>query len=248
MAEAVGTTLGALGLAGLLSVCLDCFSFIQDGRSVGKDFTLLHGELINQQFRFRVWTQESGFLSKGGYDRRLDNPGVKAQIRSQLNSIALLFMDAKRVGKKYQIAPGTNRVAAPGVHIGFIEENLHEFLRRIKQTKRQAGFLGAFCWALKHRRCFETMLQSLEKCINALYFATEHINLFGRASLRNVTKMRLRASMIWDLYAAFLRLRHRTIYQRCDKSANHQHPGWYAGQCNGSGLQDFVTVPEEHFA
>lgn len=142
MAEPVGTTLGALRVVGLLSVCLDCFYFIQDGRSVGKDFTLLHGEFINQQFRFRVWTRVSGFFSKGGYDRRLDNSEVKAQVRSQLNSIALIFVDAKRVTRNYQIAQGTKHVAVPGEHTGFVEDGLHEFLRRIKQTIDRPVFWG----------------------------------------------------------------------------------------------------------
>ena len=41
MVDPVGATLGVLGLAGLFTVCVDCFDYIQSGRSLGKDFALL---------------------------------------------------------------------------------------------------------------------------------------------------------------------------------------------------------------
>src|SRR5204863_9022360 len=41
MVEPVGTTIGALGLLGLVTVALDCFDRVQDGMSLGKDFILL---------------------------------------------------------------------------------------------------------------------------------------------------------------------------------------------------------------
>ncbi|KAK8135374.1 hypothetical protein PG984_003314 [Apiospora sp. TS-2023a] len=248
MAEPVGTTLGALGVVGLLSVCLDCFQFIEDGRSVGKGFTLLHGEFINQQFRFRVWTRVSGFFSEGGYDRRLDNPEVKAQVRSQLNSIALLFMDARKVVNKYQLVQVTNQVAAPGEHAGFIEEGLHGFLKRIKQTKRQAGVLGAFSWALKNKRGFETMLQSLEKCIDALYFATDNLDLFDQASLRNAIEIEIESidevEILSSIAASSKSFTSNNLISDAASQRITNSRGRDIDECNSSGPQTFVTAPE----
>ncbi|KAK8030555.1 ubiquitin-conjugating enzyme E2 4 [Apiospora arundinis] len=140
MAKPVGTTLGALGVVGLLSVCLDCFNLIQDGRSIGKDFALLQTDFASQHFRFHVWARTSGFV---------------------------------------------------GGNVDFIEEGLHDFLQRIKQTKRQAGFLGAIRWAIKDKTTFETLLQRLRNCIDALYFVTEKLDLFKQESLQQAVEIEI---------------------------------------------------------
>ncbi|KAK8041308.1 hypothetical protein PG994_014315 [Apiospora phragmitis] len=100
-------------------------------------------------------------------------------------------MDACKVVKKYHVAEDANLLAIPGNNVGFVEEGLHDFLKRIKQTKRQAGFLGALRWALKNKSPFEVLLQRLEKCIDALYFATENLDLFEQASLRNAVEIEI---------------------------------------------------------
>ncbi|KAK6834902.1 ubiquitin conjugating enzyme Ubc4 [Apiospora arundinis] len=191
MAEPVGTTLGALGVVGLLSVCLDCFNLIQDGRSIGKDFALLQTDFASQHFRFHVWARTSGFVGEGNYDRRLDSPEVKVQVRIQLEAIALLFMDARKVVQRYQIVQDTNQLATTGGNVDFIEEGLHDFLQRIKQTKRQAGFLGAIRWAIKDKTTFETLLQRLRNCIDALNFVTEKLDLFKQESLQQAVEIEI---------------------------------------------------------
>jgi len=44
MTDPVGATLAVLALAGLFTVCVNCFDFVQHGRSLGKDFALLEGQ------------------------------------------------------------------------------------------------------------------------------------------------------------------------------------------------------------
>jgi hypothetical protein len=73
--EAVGVTLGVLGLSGLLTVSLDCFHYIQDGCSLGKDFIYLEAQLRAKRIRLYTWAYAYGFTCHSGrYNRRLDHP------------------------------------------------------------------------------------------------------------------------------------------------------------------------------
>ncbi|KAK7993703.1 Glycolipid 2-alpha-mannosyltransferase 1 [Apiospora arundinis] len=191
MAEPVGTTLGALGVLGLLSVCIESFNFIEDGRSVGKSFTLLRGEFSNLRFRLHVWSRACKFFDDGGYDRRLDHPQLRTQIYAQLNSISLLFVDAKVVMQKYDVPESSAEVAARGASAGPFEEGFHDFLRRIKKTKSRAGFRGAFLWPLKYKKAFEELIHHLEKCIDALERVTANLDLFDEPHLRKVVEIEI---------------------------------------------------------
>ncbi|KAK8110438.1 prion-inhibition and propagation-domain-containing protein [Apiospora kogelbergensis] len=193
MADPLGTTLGVLGVVGVLSVCLQGFDLIQAGCSVGKDFTLLQKEYSSQQFRVHVWARMSGFFDKGGPDRRLDDVRVKAMVQIQLEAIALLLEDASKIVRRYQIAQGTNLITTLGATTNFVEKGL--YLDRIKQTKKQAGVLGAFRWALKDRAAFETLLPRLKNRIDSLYFVTEKLHLFEQEKRSTHSRLRSRASM-----------------------------------------------------
>jgi hypothetical protein len=103
--EAVGVTLGVLGLSGLLTVCLDCFHYIQDGRSLGKHFLFLEGQLGAHRIRLYAWAHACGYTGPDGYDPRLDHPVWQKHIQTQLSPIALLFLDSAKIVQRYQLSP-----------------------------------------------------------------------------------------------------------------------------------------------
>ncbi|KAN0076048.1 Ubiquitin-conjugating enzyme/RWD-like protein [Elaphomyces granulatus] len=70
---------------------------------LGKDFVLLEGQFSNYRIRLFAWSKTCGFLDENGYDRRLDHPAWMQHVQLQLNSICLLFMDAHKIIKKYDI-------------------------------------------------------------------------------------------------------------------------------------------------
>jgi len=74
MTDPVSAILGVLGLAGLLTVCVDCFDYVQDGRSLGKDFAFLDGQFQALHFRFFAWGEAVGLTRPEGYDQRFNDP------------------------------------------------------------------------------------------------------------------------------------------------------------------------------
>ena len=159
MTEPVGTTLDALVVLGLLSICIDSFNFVEDGRSIGEGFALLRGEFSNLRFRLLVWCRACKFCNERGYNTRLNHQELRPQIFAQLNSICLLFMDAKKVIGRYDVPASLIQLPAPGLGAAFIKEGLHDFLRRVKETNSRAGFPGAFLWPLKDNRAFQELIE-----------------------------------------------------------------------------------------
>ncbi|KAK8002539.1 hypothetical protein PG989_002258 [Apiospora arundinis] len=265
MAEPVGITLGALGVVGLLSVCIDCFDFVQNGRSVGTDFVFLQGDFASQILRFRIWARISGFFDKSGYDRRLDNSEIKFHIRLQLALIALLFMDANELMKRYDsryeglrrydFSGDSRQLPAPSNNDNSSEERLRCLLQRIKNTKRDVGLFGAFRWALKDKSRFETLLQRLKDRIDALYFVTEQLHLFEGVNLQQTTEVEIESIHDVDLLhslAPLSTLESLMPNKLISNAASHQPTSIGSRRTNdddkSSGTETFATAPEEESA
>ncbi|KAK8855252.1 ubiquitin-conjugating enzyme E2 [Apiospora arundinis] len=265
MAEPVGITLGALGVVGLLSVCIDCFDFVQNGRSVGTDFIFLQGDFASQILRFRIWARISGFFDKGGYDRRLDNPEIKFHIRLQLALIALLFMDTNELVERYDsrykglrtydFSGYSRQLPAPSDNDNSSDENLRCLIQRIKNTKSHVGIFGAFRWALKDKSRFETLLQRLKDRIDALYFVTEQLHLFERVNLQQATEIEIES--IHDVglshsLAPLSTLESLMPTKLISDAASQQLTSIGSRRTNdddkSSGTETFATAPEEESA
>ncbi len=207
--EPVGTTLGVLGLAGLLSVCLDCFHYIQDGRSLGKDFAFLEGQLSAHRIRLYAWAHACGFTrSDGRYDSRLDSPVWQQHIRKQLSAVALLFLDADKIVRRYEpqerhpAGQPSAGLITEGSNAQFINGGFHRYLARIRATKKRAGLLGSFAWALVYKSEFTRLVDQLRECIEALELVTKNFDLFEvekrivETEIENVVDMEVLQNMI----------------------------------------------------
>jgi ubiquitin-conjugating enzyme E2 D/E len=193
MAEPVGIVLGVLGISGLLSVSLDCFNFVQDGMSLGKDFAHIDGQLSTLRIRLYAWGKACGFFSDEGYDKRLDNPQWRSHIRRQLSCISLLFLDTEKIVSKYNVA-GNRRQSMTGPLVAneqFINQGIRDYLVKVKMTKKNAGLTGQFQWALVYKRRMTELLQRLKDCVEALELVSKDLNLFEKQCRAVRTEIRM---------------------------------------------------------
>lgn len=58
--EAAGLAIGAVGLAGLFSACIDCFELVQHGQYSGSEYLLLETKFTNQRLRLASWGKACG--------------------------------------------------------------------------------------------------------------------------------------------------------------------------------------------
>jgi ubiquitin-conjugating enzyme E2 D/E len=179
MIEPVGTTIAGLGLLALISVALDCLDRVQDGMSLGKDFVLLEGQFSNYRIRLFAWAKACGFFNESGYDRRLDNPTWTHHVQKQLSSVCLLFMDAKKIIKKYEVKErSSNDHQISCANAQFVNDAMTDFIKRISETKSNNGFFGGLSWAVKYKKKFKELLENLEKSIEGLEFVARNLDLF----------------------------------------------------------------------
>ena len=180
MADPVGAALGVLGLAGLFTVAVDCFDYVQSGRSLGKDFAILESQFQGLRVRLFAWGRVAGLTRPEGYDQRLNDPRWLHHVQLQLNTISLLFLDGAKLINKYELADRyqlqTQNETGPVNQ--FIEDGLQDFLRRIVQTKKQAGVLGAIKWALRDKKKFTELLQNLNPAVEQLEWVLQNLDLF----------------------------------------------------------------------
>ena len=55
MAEAVGLAVSAIALVGLFSTCVECYRYLDNGKSQGTDSELLLCRVRIEHIRFRLW-------------------------------------------------------------------------------------------------------------------------------------------------------------------------------------------------
>ncbi|KAK7954989.1 ubiquitin-conjugating enzyme [Apiospora saccharicola] len=93
------------------------------------------------------------------------------------------------------------------------------------------------------------MLQSLEKCIDALYFATDNLDLFDQASLRNAIEIEIQSINEVEILSSIAASSKSPTSKNLISDAASQRitsiRGRNTDECNSSGPQTFVTAPEE---
>lgn len=174
MAEAAGLAVGAVGLAGLFSSCLECIKLLQTGRSLGRDYILLERKYKNQVLRFDAWGVACG-LSTPQDGMPLGSPPnvpnhCHADIEENLSCIKLLFEDSDALKGRYGLRNTGNESSRPGDRLGGL-------ISRIRKTRNQASMRDKASWAIYDKRKFETLVNHLKDFIDALELLTKDIGV-----------------------------------------------------------------------
>jgi hypothetical protein len=185
MVDPVGATLGVLGLAGLFTVAVDCFDYIKAGRTVGKSFAICETQLTALRMRLFAWGYAVRLTDRAGYDQRFNDPRWKRHVQQQLNVISLLFVDIKKIVKKYDLEERYDyRAQGPtGVNAVFLEENFKDFLQRAKKTQEKAGIFRAMRYSLSSQKEFKELLENLEKAVGQLEWVLKNLDLFKERNI-----------------------------------------------------------------
>jgi hypothetical protein len=187
--EAVGLTVGVVGLAGLFSACIDCFELIQRGRYLGKDYLLLETKFANQILRFTTWGRACGLVGSTEYDAGLDSEELRPRIEDTLNQVLMLFKDGRNLRKKYGLRQDQDicTVAVAGSSLGPVinsawaaagfRQRLQEFKQRLDKTQKQASLSYATRWAIEDKRKFTDLVQHLKDLIDDLESLTKFLGV-----------------------------------------------------------------------
>ncbi|OJD13722.1 hypothetical protein AJ78_05854 [Emergomyces pasteurianus Ep9510] len=182
--EPLSLAVGFAGLAGLFSVCVDCFKLVQVSDSRSSDYGILQTMLDNQQFHFMAWGKACGFMDPYRKNSRFDD--LASSIRNQrieqtMEKIKSLLTNGDNLkemyGLKIQRAPlGSKFIDTP---------TSSAFSRAFQSTKafcntslqRRAQIVGSVRWAVSDRDKFDRLVQNLRDLLCDLAKLTEDIGV-----------------------------------------------------------------------
>src|ERR1700730_12325786 len=102
MAEAVGLTVGGVGLATLFTTCIDCFEYVQLGRKFGTNYQRCLLKLDIVKLRLSRWADAVN-ESQQQYNVAISSASEAPKVREILGEIIELFVDAEKVSAKYKV-------------------------------------------------------------------------------------------------------------------------------------------------
>ncbi|MCJ1473406.1 hypothetical protein MMC13_002057 [Lambiella insularis] len=182
MAEAAGLTIGIVALASLFSTCVECWDYIDRGRSHGRDYEILATQLDIEKTRFLLWGQTIGLLDVDGVgrDSTLDSPSVEKTIERCLHNIHKIFTDSDALVNRYGMqeldplttTPMSSKVASSH-SLQTFKESWTKFQARVKGVQRQSSFLRKTRWAIRDRAQFDLLLGDLRQLISGLKDITD---------------------------------------------------------------------------
>ena len=169
MAEPAGLAVGLVALVGLFNNAVDCFSYVQAGRNLGKSYVTCQIKLSNAQLRFTRWGEAVGLPSDIQHEAQLDRDTIarnfdEANIRkakTRVSHIIQLFADAERVSQKH--APHES-ISDQSPHSEDVRKSLElaEQVRNIAlKRKNKNKFLQKVSWALYQAEAFKELLSDV---------------------------------------------------------------------------------------
>jgi len=209
--EAIGLTLGILGVASLYSTALDAIDRFSAAKSYGEDYQLFVTKANIERLRLFRWGQAVGLVRVGGspqqHDSRiqqqhklLQDPAVQGAVCELLAWAVCFFGDAEGVKKRHGVR-GSKSTR------GFITQSSstmtsttramafnHIFPRgRAGKMQKDASALSKMKWVFSGKRRSEKLLQELSWFVDKLHelvpIPTAH--LYGGALLETPAPVRI---------------------------------------------------------
>ncbi|ETN39505.1 uncharacterized protein HMPREF1541_05731 [Cyphellophora europaea CBS 101466] len=99
--DPVGFSVGIIGLAGLVSTCIQGFQIIRSMKAFSREMELLFTKLDIENELFVQWAHQCGLLKRQRIDGRLFNPKTDIVIHRILKEISELQVEAANLQRKY---------------------------------------------------------------------------------------------------------------------------------------------------
>ncbi|KAI1664792.1 HeLo multi-domain protein [Pyrenophora tritici-repentis] len=177
MAEAAGLVVGVIALAGLFNNTVECFQFVQLGRTFGKDFQTSQLKLDSARLRLSRWGKS---LSLD--DDVPDTVSLRGRFGSEANvkhaeallgQIVELFAEAEGVSNRYKgrTEPQDSSLAVydPQTDLDPAMAKLHEKMRQLAiERQNRSGVRQKARWALYQEKQFRRLIEDITELVNDL--------------------------------------------------------------------------------
>jgi hypothetical protein len=170
--EPASLAIGVVALAGLFNNTVECFEFVQLGRTFGKDFQTSQLKLDNARLRLSRWGKSLNLdedvrdiMSLQGH---FDSPTV-AHADALLGQIIDLFAEAEGVSSKYQSRNGSLMVYDPQTDLDPATATLHQKMRQLAiQRQNRSSIKQKTKWALYQEKQFRRLIEDITELVDKL--------------------------------------------------------------------------------
>jgi ribosomal protein S16 len=122
--EPVSFTIGAVALAGLFSLCIQCFDLIEIGRKTSVYYKILVVKLSLEKRRLMVWSEAVGILRPDqDRDLLLDDLETRILVERILSSVQRLFDETQNLKSKYGLEKASSTQNSPKAMIHRLGNN-----------------------------------------------------------------------------------------------------------------------------
>ena len=176
MAEAAGLAVGALSLAGLFNNAVQCFEFVQLGRSFGRDFETSQLKLECARLRLSRWGAALGLgedlQDETTLEERLGSQSTE-QAKHLLGQTLAVFEEAKIISSKYvnqaKLNDGQLAVCNSQEDMDLPTANLCNQMRQICMKRQsRTNVLKMTKWALYQEKHFRRLIEDIKELIDGL--------------------------------------------------------------------------------
>ncbi|KAH6688812.1 prion-inhibition and propagation-domain-containing protein [Leptodontidium sp. MPI-SDFR-AT-0119] len=191
MAEIAGLILGAIGISGLFSACIESFDIVVSGKHFSDDYEQLCALFSLQRARFGLWGESVGLIPNPNgrtlqYDRNLDRPDIKEGVERVLNNIKNLLDEASQVDRRY--GSGNDRFQGSELSTSrglvMFKSSFDRFKSRIKMHQKDASTWQVTRWALYDGKKFEELIDRLDRFVDGLESITKSLGLLAEQHAR----------------------------------------------------------------
>lgn len=170
MAETFGVIAGALSVAALFNNCVDCFEYIQLGRSFGRDFERCRLKLCVITTRLSRWGEAVNINSDPRFQSETSSDESIQLTRSILEEIDLLFVSAQKTSARYKLKVTTQELALyEDKDMQPAGQRVHRRLQDIVRRRQKATSLAKKAtWALYDGKSLEKVISQMTEFISEL--------------------------------------------------------------------------------
>jgi hypothetical protein len=247
MAEAAGLVVGVVALAGLFNNTVECFEFVQLGRTFGKDFQTSQLKLDSARLRLSRWGKsldlDEDVRNTTLLEGRFGSESTIKHAEDLLGQITELFADAEGVSNRYnnRTAPQDDSLVVYNPHTDLdpATAKLHEKMRQLAiERQNRSGVRQKTKWALYQKNQFRHLIDDITELVDSL------VGLFPatQQTQRNLCDAEVSAigenesiSVLREIAAAQDKLLEQAITKTTD-SADWSHHIVFSGSGN-TGLQ-----------
>ncbi len=199
--EPISLAIGAVSLASLFSLCVQCFELIQVGKNLAPDFELLIVKLSIEKRRLMIWGEALGVLRPDEKrDSLLDEPDTRQLVERILGNIQRLFTEAAALKADYGLDTVSSSAgqAVQGSVVcleAFEISPIVKFQTQFSRARGKTGLKAKTCWAIRDSKKFITMVQHLKDLIDGL----SDITTSSQTTIQRSQLIRQETDLIPDL-------------------------------------------------